>query len=125
MCYNQLPHILNIINIIETTRLKYKPVKIKILLVAETPPKSDSNRFFYFEKVENQDSLFLEIMKLLYPRETKDLEPKLIRKNKKDFLERFKNDDFYLINSLDKPFEMKHSTSKKVELIKHGQSDPS
>lgn len=109
-------------NNFETERKKYKPEEIKILLVAESPPKSDSKRFFYFENVEIQDSLFLETMKLLYPRETEGVEPRLIRKNKKTFLEKFKNDGFYLIDSLDKSFEKKYSSSKKMELIRKGQS---
>lgn len=32
----------------EIARIKYKPDVIKFLLVAETPPKSDSDRFFLF-----------------------------------------------------------------------------
>ncbi len=108
-------------NQFEKARQKFKPKKIKYLLIAETPPKSNSDRFFYFENVENQDSLFLETIKLLYPRETTPLKPKEIRKRKKEFLEKFKNDGFYLIDSLDQPFENKYSTSKKIKLIKDGQ----
>lgn len=47
-------------------RLKYKPEEISCLLIAESPPKSE-DRFFYFEDVPKQDSLFLEIAKVLYP----------------------------------------------------------
>jgi len=96
-------------NQFEKARQKFKPNKIKYLLIAETPPKSGSDRFFYFENVEKQDSLFLETMKLLYPRETELLKPKEIRKRKKEFLEKFKNDGFYLIDSLDQPFDNSRS----------------
>ena len=106
----------------EESRQKYKPKNIKCLLVAETPPKSNSDRFFYFEKVENQDSLFIETMKLLYPKETEFVETKNIRKRKRNFLEKFMNDGFYLIDSLDKPFEEKFNTRQKVKLIKNGQN---
>jgi hypothetical protein len=92
-------------NRFENARLKYKPKEIKYLLVAETPPKTDSDRFFYFEKVDKQDSLFLETMKILYPNETQFAETKTIRKREKEFLEKFMDDGFYLIDSLDKPFE--------------------
>jgi hypothetical protein len=109
-------------NKFEKARQNYKPKKIKYLLVAETPPKLDSNRFFYFENVEKHDSLFIETMKLLYPVETESLKTKKIRQRKKDFLEKFKNDGFYLIDSLDEPFEKKFSTRQKVKLIKNGQS---
>lgn len=107
----------------EQARLKYKPDRIKYLLIAETPPKSDSNRFFYFENVRDQDSLFLETMKVLYPEETRSVDTKVIRSKKKEFLERFKEDGFYLIDSLDTPFEEKLRPSQKVKLIKAGQEN--
>lgn len=110
-------------NRFEKARLKYKPSIIRYLLVAETPPKSDSDRFFYFENVTEQDCLFVETMKILYPESTRNVETKTIRKNKKDFLEKFKTDGFYLIDSLDTPFERKYSTKQKVRLIEKGQND--
>lgn len=109
--------------IIEQARIKYKPKKIKYLLIAETPPKSNSNRFFYFENVKEQDSLFLETMKILYPETVSGLTIKEIRSIKKKFLERFKNDGFYLIDSLNQPFEEKYSSTKKIKLIKEGQEN--
>lgn len=108
-------------NKFELARLKYKPDIIKYLLIVETPPKSESNRFFYFEDVSTQDSLFLETMKVLYPKEIWDMNAKEIRKKKAQFLLNFKNDGFYLIDSLDAPFEQKFSSSKKIKLIKDGQ----
>ena len=67
----------------EAARTKYKPETIKYLFVAETPPKTNSERFFYFENVMEQDSLFLETMKVLYPDLIENREIKEIRKNKK------------------------------------------
>jgi len=110
-------------NQFEEARQKFKPKEIEYLLIAETPPKSNSDRFFYFENVEKHDSLFLETMKLLYPKETELFETKEIRKRKKKFLEKFKDDGFYLIDSLDQPFEKTYSTSQKVKLIKNGQKE--
>jgi len=105
----------------EKARFKYKPKLIKYLLVVETPPKSDSDRFFYFKSVDKQDSLFIETMKLIYPKQTENVNTKTIRKNKKSFLEKFKSDGFYLIDSLNTPFDEKYSSSQKVKLIKNGQ----
>jgi hypothetical protein len=51
-----------------TARNKYKPSHIRVLPIAEAPPCA-LERFFYFEDVKKQDSLFLEIMGILYPRE--------------------------------------------------------
>lgn len=110
-------------NKFEVARHKYKPTQIEYLLVAETPPKSDSNRFFYFENVEKQDSLFLETMKLLYPSETEFIETKQIRRRKKEFLKKFCSDGFYLIDSLDEPFEKRYSSTEKIRLIKLGQNN--
>ncbi len=36
---------------------KYKPKSIKLLLIAEAPP-CDTDRYFYFEEVDNHDWLF-------------------------------------------------------------------
>ena len=108
---------------IEQARIKYKPEKIKYLLIAETPPKSSSKRFFYFENVKEKDSLFLETMKVLYPESTSGITTIKVRSIKKSFLERFRNDGFYLIDSLNEPFEEKYSSSKKIRLIKEGQED--
>ena len=102
-------------------RVKYKPEIIKYLLVAETPPKSDSNRFFYYENVDREDSLFIETIKVLYPNEIDNLTIKEVWNRKKYFLEKFKKDGFYLIDSIDEPFEKKYSSRQKIELIKGEQ----
>ena len=107
----------------EMSRIKYKPDILKYLLIAETPPKSDSERFFYFENVSEQDSLFLETMNVLYPSETSQLTTKEIRAKKTEFLLHFKEDGFYLIDSLEKPFEVKYSRPQKINLIKKGQAN--
>ncbi len=111
------------ISIFEKARRKYRPDPIKYLLVAETPPRSDSKRFFYFENVEEQDSLFLETMKCLYPNETRNVETRTIRANKSYFLQKFQNDGFYLIDSLDAPFEEQLSSKKKEALLRAGQKE--
>lgn len=110
-------------NHFEIARLSYKPDRIKYLLVAEAPPKANSNRFFYFEEVLEQDSLFLETMKVLYPTETLIVPTIVIRLKKKDFLERFKKDGFYLIDSLIDPFEEDLSPTQKIQRIRQGQQE--
>lgn len=42
-------------------RKKYRPHNIRVVFIAEAPPCA-LDRFFYFEDVKKQDSLFLEIM---------------------------------------------------------------
>src|SRR5665647_3170165 len=51
---------------LEKARLKFKPQKIKYLLIAEAPPES-IDRFFYYEAVRQHDYLFLGISEALYP----------------------------------------------------------
>jgi hypothetical protein len=95
----------------EKARRKYKPKKgkIRFLFIAESPPAKDSDRFFYFEKVDNHDALFLEMMRVLYL--DFSIKGKVIRRYKKRLLEQFQSDGFYLIDSTDNPIPK--GTSKK------------
>ena len=102
-------------NKFEIARRKYKPEEIKYLLIAEAPPDENSDRFFYFEDVKEKDSLFLETMKVLYPGDYTD--PKTVRKKKKQFLNKFKENGFYLIDSTNQPMpDLKRH--HKIKLIK-------
>ena len=106
---------MNILNTeFEQARLKYKPDKIKYLLVAESPPEIEKKRFFYFEKVKIQDSLFLQTMKVLYPNHIVDVST--LRSNKSALLKRFQCDGFYLIDALDMPIGVK-KTKHKINKI--------
>jgi phage terminase large subunit-like protein len=104
----------------EYVRIKYQPQSIKYLFIAETPPKTNSDRFFYFENVTERDSLFIETMKILYPHLINDIDVKDIRQMKSKLLLKFKSEGFYLIDSLNEPFEQKYSTSQKIRLITLG-----
>jgi hypothetical protein len=61
-------------------------------------------------------------MKVLYPKNTSLMDAKEIRNKKATFLFKFKQEGFYLIDSLDVPFNRDYSTSQKVRLIKNGQA---
>jgi hypothetical protein len=98
----------------ESARRKYKPEKIKFLLVAEAPPKEGSGRFFYFENVLDKDSLFLETMKVLYPSEYSDTG--MVRLRKRRFLEQFQADGFYLIDAVDTPLKDSSPSKKRQRL---------
>ena len=86
-----------------TATNKYKPRHIRVLLIAEAPPCA-LERFFYFEDVKKQDSLFLEIMGILYPRE-KDNYLKSGRDTilKEEILEQFKSDGYWLLDVSEVP----------------------
>lgn len=90
-------------NTVEQARANYKPEKIKCLLIAEAPPDS-IDRFFYFEKVEKADYLFLGIMEVLNEeRKNEYLEKCRPPEMKKKMLEKFKKQGFFLLDLLELP----------------------
>jgi hypothetical protein len=93
-----------------TARNKYKPKHINVLIIAEAPPCA-LDRFFYFEDVKKQDSLFLEIMGVLYP-EKKEAYLKSGRDTslKKDLLETFQSDGFWLLDLSEIPTSLLNSS---------------
>jgi len=103
------------LNPFESARKKYRPKPLKTLLIAEAPPSLESERFFYFEQVASHDALFLEMMKVLYGCE----DTQGIRKRKQEFLERFKNDGFYLIDAEEAPLPQDAAISDKKTAIRN------
>ncbi|MDD4803278.1 MAG: hypothetical protein PHF24_10150 [Syntrophomonas sp.] len=88
---------------VKEAREKYKPEKIKYLLIAEAPPDA-IERFFYFENVKTKDYLFLGIMEVL----DKNLKEKYLESKrdpiiKKSMLEIFRNNGFFLVDLLEQP----------------------
>lgn len=91
---------------LERARLRYKPDSVKYVLVAEAPPDS-LERFFYFEEVRKHDYLFLGVAQALYP----DLKEKFLLSGrssdiKKQILDKFKGDGFYLLDLSDLPLSI-------------------
>lgn len=91
---------------LEKARLKYKPKKIKYLLIAEAAPDS-LERFFYFEDVKQHDYLFLGVTEAIYPElknqflgSGRDIEIKA------SILEKFKSDGFYLLDLSELPISL-------------------
>jgi hypothetical protein len=79
-----------------TARNKYKPHHIRTLIIAEAPPCA-LDRYFYFEDVKTQDSLFLEIMGIIYPEmKEKYVKAKRPTNMKQEMLEAFKADGYWL-----------------------------
>src|SRR5271163_3297326 len=107
---------------------KYRPASLKLLFIAESPPALKSGRFFYFVSLTDGDTLFLEMMKVLYPIDTgfnersgyrkPDLRAKYIRQRKKEFLEKFKSDGFYLIDASERPMPADADNSIKTRIIR-------
>lgn len=96
---------------IENARLKYKPDRVKTLLVAEAPPNS-LERFFYYENVKEKDYLFLGVAEALYPKLKNDfIESGRMPEKKSAILNNLKKDGFYLIDLSDTPVSFLHDIS--------------
>lgn len=87
-------------------RNKYKPADIKVLIIGEAPP-CNLDRYFYFEEVSKQDSLFLEIMGVLYPElKAQYLATKRDPALKVELLEHFQSDGYWLMDLSEIPHEV-------------------
>ena len=114
----------------EKASRKYRPALIKVLFIAEAPPAYRFGRFFYFEQVSTADTLFLEMMKVLYPVEAgfvpsrkSEFQAKIVRQRKVAFLEKFRQDGFYLIDASDEPMPEDADTTTKKKIIRGSLSE--
>jgi hypothetical protein len=101
----------------ESARRRFRPDHIKTLFIAEAPPSRASRRFFYFVDVPRGDTLFLEMMKVLYPGEFVSAQD--ARQRKGEFLSRFKNDGFYMIDACRVPLRKGASFSDKKHSVRN------
>lgn len=100
---------------VEKLRKSYLPNKIKVLFVAEAKPDA-IDRFFYYDKVKKHDYLYLHLMYALYGK-TKD-DAQYLRDHKIEYLNRFKQDGYYLVDAVDEIKSEIKSSSKRTKLIK-------
>ena len=80
---------------------KYKPKRVRILFVAESPPapkKGERRRYFYFANVDKHDWLWRGLMKALFRDFSDDIE--LERTQKTKWLSRFQRDGYWLIDAV-------------------------
>jgi len=77
------------------SKRKYRPSKVRFLLIAESPPSSGG--FFYFGRTIGKDHLFRETMKALelWPRN----QPMRSGVDKRSMLRRFQSMGFYLLDT--------------------------
>jgi hypothetical protein len=103
----------------DNLRQKYRPNKIRFLMIAESPPPAahvQSSRHFYRSELPRKDDrLFTNTIKALYPQAAglteRDLESK-----KEDWLRRFQADGWYMIEALDE--SQPHEITKKQRQAK-------
>jgi hypothetical protein len=104
----------------------YRPRRIRLLFIAEAPPAYRFHRLFYFTDVRQKDTLFLEMMKALYPVETgyhggqflPGHSAASIRSRKAQFLARFQSDGFYLTDAHEQPMPDLASPNQKADLMR-------
>ena len=122
---------------INAARSNYKPAKISCLFIAESPP-SEEDRFFYFEEVNDQDSLYLEMMKALFHQKKRaqggsdeiislldHFGPSALtlRSEKTSYLEKFREKGFYLIDCIDHPMPSHvFRTKDKIKYLEQSQN---
>lgn len=98
----------------EHLRAQYKPDRIRFLLVAESPPPdastASSRHFYRTDKQRQDDRLFTNTIKALYP-EAAAMTEGQIQPNKEQWLQQFKSDGWYLIEALEE--SQKHEVTKQ------------
>lgn len=98
----------------DETRQLYKPKRIMMLLIAESPPPAadiqSSRQFYRSERIRRDDRLFVNTIKALYPEATEKTEAE-IEPDKEQWLRRFQNDGWYMIEALEK--SQQHEITKK------------
>lgn len=88
---------------LRTARNKYKPKKVRYLLIAEAPPNC-LDRFFYYEHVPNHDYLFLALAQAFYPKDKSNYILGGRNSDKKrQILLRLKADGIYLLDLSEVP----------------------
>jgi hypothetical protein len=105
---------------------RYRPDPVRLLFIAEAPPAFRVHRLFYFTGLTNGDTLFLEMMKVLYPAEVgfagECFQPgfsvQQMRHNKESLLRRFQADGYFLIDACEQPMPDRATTSAKMQLMK-------
>ena len=102
-------------------REKYRPEYIKLMFIAESPPCSD-DRFFYFEDVKTGDSLFLYIIRAVFP-DLEAWETKQIRAKKEELLYRFRDAGYFLEDSVPVSIPKGTKNKEKEKIVLSNQAD--
>jgi hypothetical protein len=94
-------------------RRKYRPRKVRFLLIAESPPSSGG--FFYFGTTIGKDHLFRETMKALelWP----ENEPMRRGVDKRLMLRRFQTMGFYLLDTCTSPVDKLRPTERRKRVL--------
>jgi len=97
---------------ISQLREGYKPKKIKVLFVAESPPESTGEdlRFFYNPKCERWDHMYRAVMEAVFPDFVH------CRGEKDRWLRKFKEHGYYMIDATDTPVNRRSTAERRRKL---------
>jgi hypothetical protein len=110
----------------EEAARRYRPKPLRLLFIAEAPPAFKVNRLFYFTGLKDGDTLFLEMMKVLYPAEVGYQEGsfrpsysvKEMRLRKDELLRKFRSDGYQLIDAYEQPMPDGANAATKTILMR-------
>ncbi|MDB5161226.1 MAG: hypothetical protein JWO96_606 [Candidatus Saccharibacteria bacterium] len=105
----------------ELIRQQYRPEHIKVLLIAESPPPrpqiQSSRQFYYTDRIRKEDRLFTNTIRALYP-EAAELPEDTLQQQKQMWLNKFKDDGWYMIEALEKSQIHKVTKKQRQERIR-------
>lgn len=99
--------------VISRLRKRYKPVAVKLLFVAESPPEStidEEVRFFYNPHVERWDHMYRAVMKAVFA----DFEYRLGEKG--TWLRLFREQGYYMIDAVDSPVNRCSPSERRLRI---------
>ena len=109
-------------NSYESIRRSYRPDHIKVLLIAESPPPApaiqSSRQFYYTDRIRKNDRLFVNTIKALYP-EARTMAEIDLEQAKEQWLRRFQQDGYYMIEALDESQQHEVTKRQRQERIQH------
>mgnify|MGYP000901903779 FL=1 len=105
----------------EKLRRNYKPDKIRYLLIAESPPPppefEGSRHFYRTDRPRRDDRLFLNTVRAIYSGAL-NLSDDQLEQDKENWLERLKQDGFYMTESLEESVKKVVKKPERQERIK-------
>ena len=105
----------------DTTRAAYKPDQIKVLMIAESQPPAagvpSSRQFYRTDSIYREDRLFTNTMRALFP-DAAEVPEADLKKNKKEWLTRFQEAGWYMIEALETSLAHEVTKEERQELIR-------
>ena len=109
-------------NSYELLRKSYRPGRVRVLLIAESPPPSpdiqSSRQFYYTDRIRKNDRLFTNTIKALYPEASAMTESQL-EQEKEHWLRRFQKDGYYMIEALSESQQHEVTKQQRQDRIRH------